>query len=49
MKGVDFFNTTDYLEPRCKGCGIKQEIGINTEFKEKVGNHVCLECGKQVE
>jgi len=45
MKGIDFFNTMEYLEPRCPKCETKIEWGVNTEWSEKLETQVCKLCG----
>ena len=49
MKAIDFFNETGFLEPRCKGCEIKLDYGVNTEWSDEAGCHVCKKCGAKVE
>lgn len=44
VKGEDFFNTLDYLEPKCPKCQVKIDWGINTEWNEKAATQVCVEC-----
>ena len=44
-KGVDFFNSMEYLEPRCPKCETKIEWGVNTEWSDEHNTHVCKECG----
>ena len=48
-KGVDFFNSMELLEPRCKGCDIKLDWGVNTEFNDEQETQVCKGCGIAVE
>ncbi|HII71245.1 TPA: hypothetical protein HA265_00640 [Candidatus Woesearchaeota archaeon] len=45
MKGVDFFNSLDHLEPRCPGCEIKIEWGVTTEWSDEKESQVCTKCG----
>jgi transcription initiation factor TFIIIB Brf1 subunit/transcription initiation factor TFIIB len=45
VKGVDFFNSLEHLEPRCPKCEVKIEWGVNTEWSDKHDTHVCKECG----
>ncbi len=42
---INFFNSIEYLEPRCEKCGSKIEYGLTTEFSEKLNAHICLKCG----
>ena len=44
MKGEDFFNDMDHLEPKCPGCGIKIEWGDTTEWCDEKETQVCKEC-----
>ncbi len=48
MKGVDFFNELDYLEPRCPGCNIKIDWGVNTEWNDEKETQVCKNCGHEL-
>ncbi len=48
MKGVDFFNTVDHLEPKCPGCNIKVDWGVNTEYCEEKEAQICKECGAEI-
>ena len=45
-KGIDFFNSTNYLEPKCPKCGTKVEWGITTRFDDEKETQVCAECGE---
>jgi phage FluMu protein Com len=44
VKGEDFFNTVDYLEPRCPNCKVKIEWGLNTEWSDQHETQICLGC-----
>jgi len=46
MKGEDYFNSIDTLEPKCPKCGVKVKYGENTEYSEELECHICLECGE---
>ncbi len=41
---VDFFNSINYLEPRCPNCSTKLDYGVNTSFNLKHKTHVCVKC-----
>ncbi|MCK4521584.1 MAG: hypothetical protein KAU20_03345 [Nanoarchaeota archaeon] len=45
MGGIDFFNSIEYLEPRCPKCNIVIEYDVTTKFDERKGSHICLSCG----
>ena len=42
---LNVFNSIDHLEPKCPGCDIKIDYGVNTKFDEEHDAHVCQECG----
>lgn len=46
---ADFFNTVDYLEPKCPKCGIKIEWEITTVWSEEKQTPVCKECGEPID
>ncbi|MFC1723781.1 hypothetical protein ACFL0V_06585 [Nanoarchaeota archaeon] len=48
MKGEDFFNKLDYLEPKCPGCEVKIEWGENTEWCDDKDTQVCKGCGHEL-
>ena len=45
---INYFNVVEYLEPKCPGCGVKLDYGVNTEYNEKINSHVCLNCGTKI-
>ncbi len=45
---MDYFNSIDYLEPKCPGCGTILKYGINTEFSESLNAMVCKNCGAKI-
>ncbi|MFH1669291.1 MAG: hypothetical protein ABIA62_05160 [Candidatus Woesearchaeota archaeon] len=49
VKGIDFFNSMQHLEPRCPNCNIKVDWGINTEWSDEKETQVCKECGTVIE
>ncbi len=49
MGAINFFNSMDYLEPKCPECKTKIEYGITTRYNEKLQTHVCLNCGHKIE
>jgi transcription initiation factor TFIIIB Brf1 subunit/transcription initiation factor TFIIB len=48
MKGIDFFNSLEYLEPKCPKCAVKIEWGVNTVWDDENENHVCRNCGSKL-
>ena len=40
----NFFESLDYLEPRCPKCKTVLSYEVNTAFSEEHNAHVCLEC-----
>ena len=44
-KGIDFFNSLDHMEPRCPGCKVKIDWGLNTEWNDEKETQVCKKCG----
>jgi hypothetical protein len=42
---INFFNSLDYLEPKCENCKVVLEYGINTKFDEEKDCHICMNCG----
>lgn len=48
MGAINFFESMDYLEPRCKKCQNKIDYGLTTRFDEERNCHVCLKCGEEV-
>lgn len=49
MMAINFFNSVDYLEPRCRHCGSKIDYGITTEWDDEKGCHLCSKCQNPVE
>jgi len=45
---IDFFNSIDYLEPKCPKCGIKIDYGVNTTFDDSKEIHLCNKCGSEL-
>ncbi len=46
MPDLNLFQSTDYLEPRCKNCGSKLDIGVTTRYDDEQKTIVCLKCGE---
>jgi phage FluMu protein Com len=44
VKGVDFFNSMEHLEPRCPKCKVKIEWGTNTEWSDEHDTQICKDC-----
>lgn len=42
---LNFFESMEYLEPKCPKCSIVLDYGINTKYNEKKQVHICLKCG----
>jgi len=49
MEGINFFESMDYLEPKCPKCKIKIDYGVTTKYDEKQKTHICLNCGHEIE
>jgi hypothetical protein len=49
MDPINYFEVVSYLEPTCPNCSTKLQFGVNTEYKEDLQAHVCLNCGEVVE
>ena len=45
MGEINFFESIEYLEPKCPKCETVLEYGVNTRYDEKKEAHVCLKCG----
>jgi hypothetical protein len=45
---MEYFNSMDFLEPKCRACGSVIEYGITTEFKDDIMSHICLSCGSPI-
>lgn len=39
-----FFESVEYLEPRCPNCRSKVKYGVTTRFDDEVEAHRCLNC-----
>jgi len=48
MNQINLFESMEVLEPRCPKCEIKMDYGVNTTYSDKLGTHVCNECGSVV-
>ena len=48
VQGIDFFNTVEFLEPKCPRCNTKIEWGVNTRWDEKKETQVCAGCGAEL-
>jgi transcription initiation factor TFIIIB Brf1 subunit/transcription initiation factor TFIIB len=46
---INFFNSIEHLEPKCKNCNSKIEYGVTTEWDEERQTHVCIKCGAVVD
>jgi hypothetical protein len=45
---MNYFDMTQYLEPKCQNCGSRLDYGVTTKFSESVGSHVCISCGQVI-
>ncbi|MFH1398670.1 MAG: hypothetical protein ABIG95_00995 [Candidatus Woesearchaeota archaeon] len=45
MAESNFFDSLEYLEPKCPECGTVLDWGISTRFDEVKEVHVCAKCG----
>jgi len=48
MNIIDIMNSSSFLEPKCPGCSIKLEYGVNTIFNDTKSCHVCTSCGQNL-
>jgi hypothetical protein len=48
MEPINFFNSIDYLEPKCNKCSAVLKYGLNTKFDSGLKGHVCNNCGEIV-
>ena len=46
---INFFNSMEHLEPKCKNCQSKIEYGVTTRYDDDKETHVCIRCGCVVE
>ena len=44
----NFFMSIEHLEPKCNGCEVILDYGVNTEYQEKAESQVCMNCGMKV-
>ena len=44
MVGFNAFNNMEYLEQKCPKCRTILDFGVNTEYNDEKGAHVCLNC-----
>lgn len=49
MDELNFFNSLEYLEPRCPKCNVVLDYGVNTKFDEQKKVHLCSNCGAVLE
>ena len=45
---MNYFNSTEHLEPKCGNCGVILDYGTNTEFNEELMSQVCMACGNKI-
>ncbi len=45
MEPIKFFDSMDYLEPKCPGCAAKIEYGLTTQWSDEHEAHTCKTCG----
>ncbi len=41
---MNFFDSLEHLEPKCPTCRTILDYGVNTEFNDEEGAHVCVKC-----
>jgi hypothetical protein len=46
---INFFNSVDFLEPKCKNCGFKIDYGVTTRWDDELACHICIKCNKPAE
>lgn len=44
MAEGNFFESIEYLEPKCPNCGTKIDWGMSTNYQDKYESHVCNTC-----
>ena len=49
MRAINFFDSVEYLEPKCPGCETVLDYGVNTKFDSRHKAHVCMKCGTALE
>jgi hypothetical protein len=47
-QGIDFFNTVNYLDPKCPSCGTKIDWGVSTEYCDETEGQICKKCGNEI-
>lgn len=48
MDPIKFFQSSEHLEPKCKGCGAKIKYGETTAWDDEKEAQVCSACGEEV-
>ena len=48
MEPMLYFQSIEYLEPKCPHCGTKLDYGENTRYVDELGGHICLNCNKKI-
>lgn len=46
---INFFNSVDHLQPKCKGCNSTIDYGVTTEWSDAVEGHICTSCKSPLE
>jgi phage FluMu protein Com len=41
---MNYFNTSEFLEPKCPSCKIVLNYGVNTTFSDKQNSQICSSC-----
>lgn len=46
MEPIKFFDSVEYLEPKCPKCDSKIDYGVTTEWDDESEAHKCKNCGE---
>lgn len=44
MEPIKFFDSTEYLDPKCPTCDAKIDYGTTTEYDDDKECHICTSC-----
>lgn len=48
MVAIKFFESMDFLEPKCPHCEAKLDYGVNTRFDKEKDSEICNNCGNEI-
>jgi len=46
MEPLNVFMSSEYLEPKCKGCQAIVDYGVTTHFDDRSQTQICNCCGR---